>query len=116
MGARATLRSTSFFQADLSKASFSGADLTGASLETSESRQRRINKIIKRLANKPADTLALVQERRELMEQEAMPAVWGKTSALLALLEMPQRGSAATRKRAPPSPCRGSRLGQTCIG
>jgi len=72
--------------------------LTGSHLEASESRQRRINKIIQRLTTKPSDILALIKERHELMEQERMPAVWGKTSALLALLSIPQTGSPATRK------------------
>jgi hypothetical protein len=74
--------------------------LTGSHLKASESRQRRINKIVQLLSTKPSDTLALLKERRELMDQERMPAVWGKTSALLALLWMPHTGNPATRKAA----------------
>lgn len=75
-------------------------ELTGASLERSETRQRRINEIVKRLATRPADTLALINERCGLMELEQMPTIWGASGALLALLEMPHTGSAATRKLA----------------
>ena len=75
-------------------------ELTGASLERSETRQRRINDIVRRLATKPSDTLALVHERRGLMEQERMPTIWGKSGALLALASMHHMGSAAARKLA----------------
>ena len=75
-------------------------ELSGATLDASETRQRRINEIICRLKTKPSDTLALINERRGLMEQERMPAIWGKSLALLALLEIPLSGGARTRKLA----------------
>eukprot|EP00966_Prymnesium_polylepis_P219807 5084749-Prymnesium_polylepis.1 len=59
--------------------------LSGAALEQSEARQRRINEIIARLRTRPVDVVAIVQERFALMALERMPEVWGKASVLLAL-------------------------------
>ena len=59
--------------------------LTGAALAQSEARQRRLNEIVVHLKTKPANTVAIVQERLSLMEVESMPVVWCKASVLRAL-------------------------------
>ena len=60
-------------------------ELTGAALEESEARQRRLNEIVAHLKTHPADVVAIVQERLSLMSLERMPGVWCKASVLLAI-------------------------------
>jgi len=75
-------------------------EMSGAALEQSETRQRRIAAIVALLQAKPSNAVALVQERVDLMEAERMPAVWGKSGALLALMSLPRDTKAVTRKLA----------------
>ena len=59
--------------------------LHGVELERSEARQRRISEIVAALRRCSPNSVALVQERKALMEQESMPAVWNVAASLLAL-------------------------------